>query len=153
MQVTEKVIDELIEQTDASPTSIDQFWVQIESQAPALSTYVTSIDQSILTDDEYSQLLYITMIIVKCYLTDHDAITEVESTDDLSAIEDQNWVKLEARKGEFRSRIDIFFEGYKEEDLLAFVEDMLVEDEEDVFTPIGREVLFVKSKTLIDWLW
>ena len=153
MQITEKAIDKMIETTDASPKAIDQFWLNVESQSPLLSVYIASIDQAILTDDEYSQLLYITMIIVRCYLADEDTLPEIESADHLSDLEDRNWAVLDGQKGDFRTRITPFFDNYVEEDLLAFIEDMLVEDEDGVFTPIGREVIFVKSKSIVDWLY
>ena len=52
----------------------------------------------------------------------------------------------------FRDRMDIFFENYSQEDLLAFVEDNLVEDEDSLVTKEGREPMFVALKSVIDIL-
>ena len=50
----------------------------------------------------------------------------------------------------FRERLDVFFQDYFQEDLLAFVEDSLSEEEEEMVTKIGREPMFVALKTIID---
>ena len=50
-----------------------------------------------------------------------------------------------------RDRMTVFFDDSDQEDLLAFVEDALVEDDEDsVVTKEGREPIFVALKTVID---
>jgi len=53
--------------------------------------------------------------------------------------------------------LDAFFEGYAQEDLLAYVEDSLLLSEEQGknelgVTPEGRPLLFISLKTLIDVL-
>jgi len=46
--------------------------------------------------------------------------------------------------------MDIFFKNYFQEDLLAFVEDSLIEEEEGLVTKVGREPMFVALKSIID---
>jgi hypothetical protein len=74
----------------------------------------------------------------------------------LEAAEEANWESLESVTAKrFRDRMTPFFEGYDQEDLLAFVEDSLTEDEEDtenVVTKEGREPMFVALKSVIDAL-
>ena len=48
--------------------------------------------------------------------------------------------------------MDVFFEDYAQEDMLAFVEDNLVEDEDSTITKEGREPIFVALKSVIDVL-
>ena len=72
--------------------------------------------------------------------------------DQISQQEEKNWEVLHASKTkDFRDRVTPFFEDYFQEDLLAFVEDALVEDEdedgEEVVTTDGRPALFVSLKT------
>ncbi|MFK8104727.1 MAG: hypothetical protein AB8G15_19570, partial [Saprospiraceae bacterium] len=70
--------------------------------------------------------------------------------------EEDNWEKLEnVPAGSFRDRLDVFFKDYPQEDLLAFAEDALVEEEEDSdinLTKEGKELMFVALKTIIDCL-
>ena len=49
---------------------------------------------------------------------------------------------------------DFFFQDYPQEDLLAFVEDSLIDDEENdtPISNIGRNVIFVSMKSFIDCL-
>ena len=39
---------------------------------------------------------------------------------------------------------------YQQEDLLALVEDSIQADEEEMVTPIGKEIIFVACKSIID---
>ena len=48
--------------------------------------------------------------------------------------------------------MDAFFKNYSEEDLLAFVEDILVEDDDQELTTVGKEIILICSKSLIDLL-
>ena len=53
-------------------------------------------------------------------------------------------------RSRWRRRLDAFFKNYSEEDLLAFVEDILVEDEDQELTTVGKEIILICSKSLID---
>jgi hypothetical protein len=50
----------------------------------------------------------------------------------------------------FQHKADVFFKDYPQEDLLAFVEDALADDEDSEVTKEGREPMFVALKTIID---
>jgi len=63
--------------------------------------------------------------------------------------EEDNWAVREEHKN-WESAADAFFEGHGEEDLLAFVEDMLNSEESEDLTEIGKEVLFITTKSYID---
>ena len=52
----------------------------------------------------------------------------------------------------FNEKIDPFFKDYPQEDLLAFVEDSLVQDEDSEITNEGRDYIFIALKTIIDSL-
>jgi len=68
--------------------------------------------------------------------------------------EEKNWTILSEQKVKsFREKINVFFDGYPQEDLLAFAEDALeMEHEDQVVTTIGRPPIFIALKTLIDVL-
>ena len=62
--------------------------------------------------------------------------------EEIEEIEEQNWTLLNETKAKgFREKLDAFFEDYPQEDLLAFVEDALVEDEDDFLTKEGKELI------------
>lgn len=63
--------------------------------------------------------------------------------------EEDNWAFRESAK-DWASAKDGYFEDYEEEDLLAFVEDMLVSEEAEQLTVLGREVLFITCKSFVD---
>jgi hypothetical protein len=46
----------------------------------------------------------------------------------------------------------VFFDGYPQEDLLAFLEDSLQQDEENPVTGVGAELIAVTAKSIIDVL-
>jgi broad specificity phosphatase PhoE len=78
----------------------------------------------------------------------------------LSEAEEKNWELLEASPAKrFRERLDVLFAHSAQEDLLAFLEDMLAEpeDDEDADTEPslsreGREPMFVLLKSVVDCL-
>ena len=73
------------------------------------------------------------------------------SLDTFQKAEEDNWEIFNASKtNNFRDSLNLFFEDYKEEDLLAFIEDMLTLEENDEITPIGREPIFVFCKSFVD---
>jgi hypothetical protein len=82
------------------------------------------------------------------------------SPEALSEAEEKNWELLEATPAKrFRERLDVFFAHSTQEDLLAFLEDMLAEPEEDEgddaelsVSREGREPMFVLLKSVVDCL-
>ncbi len=71
--------------------------------------------------------------------------------DDYLDKEEENW-KIRADASSWDDCKDKYFQEYKEEDLLAFVEDMLATDEDNELTEIGKELVFITSKSFIDAL-
>jgi spore cortex formation protein SpoVR/YcgB (stage V sporulation) len=152
MQITEQAIDHLIETMDTSPEGINQFWRNFESSIPELTYYILNVDQSILTEAEYGQMVFAAMVVIEAFQSVEGEANFKEASEKISKIEDQNWSVLDTQKGDFREKLNIFFKDYPEEDLLAFVEDILIDDEASGMTPVGREVIFIKLKSVIDFL-
>lgn len=71
--------------------------------------------------------------------------------DDYLDKEEENW-KTRTDASSWDDCKDQYFQDYNEEDLLAFVEDMLATDEEKDLTEIGKELVFITSKSFIDAL-
>lgn len=73
----------------------------------------------------------------------------------LGEAEEKNWELMnEVTAKRFRDRLDRFFEQYPQEDLLAFIEDALADDEdgESIVSPESREPIFIALKSMIDGL-
>lgn len=105
---------------------------------PAFSAMLTDEGFELLSDDEYELLWFMATVI-------HTACTDVQGAisacdlEKMSELEEENWLKMEeAKGGNFHERLNVFFEGYVQEDLLAFVEDSLESDEDIQVSPAGR---------------
>ncbi len=152
MQVTEQHIERILRSLERSSEMVDEAVEKSLNKYPPISHYLLQVDQDILTALEFHQLLVGAAVIMTAF----EQVLEREISDDildaLSEKEDFNWKAMLSQKGTFHQKLDIFFDGYPEEDLLAFIEDSLYEDEDDDMTPVGREVIFIKLKTLVDVL-
>ena len=152
MKITEQDIDHLIEKMDTSSRGINQFWSGVEASFPGLAHFILNADKKILTESEYGQMVFAAMVIVGAFMETDLAVNEEDLAEMIAQIEDQNWGVMDKQRGDFSAKLNVFFDNYQEEDLLAFVEDMLVDDETTDITPVGREVIFIKLKTVIDFL-
>jgi membrane-associated HD superfamily phosphohydrolase len=153
MFVSEDIIDEIVLELEAA--DFEQEVAIMGEKQPVLLGYVLSEDFELLTNDERDWLLYLVLVLWKSIEKVYDNAEQIRK-EDLEAADEANWERLEhVTAKRFRDRMTTFFEGYKQEDLLAFVEDNLTEDEEDtenVVTKEGREPMFVALKSVIDAL-
>jgi hypothetical protein len=155
--VSEDVIDAIIDELDA--ISDDQYEERMEAFAkaqPVIIAYLFDEENlHLLTEDERGFLQYL-ILIAWASIERVNGPGEPVSEDQIGEAEEKNYAVLEASTGKtFRDRVDPFFEGYSQEDLLAFIEEALLEDEGDpeaLLTKEGREPLFVAAKSLIDTL-
>jgi hypothetical protein len=155
--VSEEVIDAIIDELDA--ISDDQYEERMEAFAkaqPVIIAYLFDEENlHLLTEDERGFLQYL-ILIAWASIERVNGPGEPVSEDQIGEAEEKNYAVLEASTGKtFRDRVDPFFEGYAQEDLLAFIEEALLEDEGDpeaLLTKEGREPLFVAAKSLIDTL-
>ena len=166
MFVSENIIDKVVEQLETA-----DFEMEIErfgKSQPALLGYVFSEDFELLTREEREYLLYLLIVIWKSIeKIKKDNPVAVENTSRKNSIdtpsvmsnalgeaEERNWELLdEVKETRFRERMNVFFDDSDQEDLLAFIEDALMEDDdESVVTKEGREPMFVALKTVVDVL-
>lgn len=150
--VSEKIIDSQAEQTADYQVEIEDF----RANQPVILSYFFSENFNVLTTKEREYLLYLALVIWKSVKQVQPDLPEV-SEERLGNTEEQNFELFGAATGRrFRDKLDVFFESYKQEDLLAFVEDALEIDDEDSehfqVTTIGREPIFMALKSLIDVL-
>lgn len=147
--VPEEVIDNVIEKSMDEETANSSLQKLFE-QHPQLAVYVTQENFDLLTEGEREVLQYSLLVIIQSA-----AITlgkqPILDVTDLEKAEEDNWaIRSAAELKKFEQVIDTYFESYHQEDLLAYVEDALIPDQDSPVTPIGREVLFIACKSLID---
>ncbi len=152
--ISEDTLDQIVERFDDSDQAYVQAVEQMESEQPVLLGYLFTDEFEAYTQDEKEYLLMLTTIIFTAIRDTNAGALPPVTVQALSAAEEQNWAKLEGISAKsFNERMDIFFEDYIQEELLAFVEDALADDDEDpIVTKEAREPLFVTLKTIIDCL-
>lgn len=144
--ITEEDIEEVIaeiEQEDFEDTFVvDEvlYW-----------NYLNSDSFKGLSEAEHQMLFFINSVIYhSCKdLLSEDYEFEIE---EYQTYEEENWNIREGTK-KWSEALDVFFKEYDQEDLLAFVEDMLAPDEEEEseISELGREVIFITAKSYIDF--
>lgn len=143
-QIIEGVLEEL-EHAD--------FEKQIEGfneTYPVLQAYLLNDQLKSLTHDEFMLLFFNALVIAKCFES-IKCIPEQIDPSILEEAESKNWSMLENTKPQgFRDKLDVFFETSTQEDLLAFIEDSLADDEDLIISSAVKEILFVFSKSILD---
>jgi len=148
--INEQQIDDVIDECFSGDLDYEQEVIDLFEQYPQLLSYLTQESNEILIEEERDILWYIIFVIYKSTIKSGVEIRQI-SHKTLMEKEEANWVLFQEQKVKsFRDKISIFFENYPQEDLLAFVEDTLETDDESPITNIGREVIFISSKTFID---
>lgn len=148
--IDEKTIDLAIDAISDSDERYDAALESIESQQAELMAYIFGEDEATFSDEEKDFLLYLLLIIWEAISLKVKPIAPITSAA-LAEAEEATWESMEANVGKkFRERLDEFFEETKQEDLLAFIEDALLDDEESPVSKEGREPMFVMLKAVID---
>lgn len=156
--VSEDIIDKVV----ASMQDLNDYEEQInilKDKQPLVLAYLLSENFDVLTKDEKEYLVYLTLVIIKSAQIENPDLEEIEE-EELGTAEEKNYELMqESKKRNFRDKLDVFFDNYAQEDLLAFVEDAIAIDEEeeesnDFFqvTSEGREPIFIAAKSIIDCL-
>ena len=108
-----------------------------------------------MNEDEKGYLQYLSLIAWRSIVSVNSDV-EAVSEDQIGEAEEANYAVLEASKAQdFRDRLNEFFEGSDQEDLLAFAEEAVLEDEDDpesLVSKEAREPIFIAVKTLVDAL-
>lgn len=149
--VSEQRIDEVIEFLDSEQKSEEGIQA-LRREQPLLLAYLFSDHFKVFSREEQAFMLYLTTVIwkaVQACFTSPPIITEQE----LGSAEEHNWELIQSvSANNFRARLDIFFKDYPQEDLLAFVEDAIMDDEDSAVSIEGREAIFIAMKSIIDCL-
>ena len=122
---------------------------------PVLFTWLFGEQFDLLTEDEQGYLQYLALI---AWMANEKVNGPVEavSEEQIGEAEERNYEILEMSQAQnFRARLDPFFQDTTQEDLLAFAEEAVMEEEnqeEPLVTAAGREHIFVALKALTDVL-
>ena len=156
MSKTPFVSEQIIDHQAALTTDYQAEMEDFRANQPVILSYFFSENFNVLTAEEREYLLYLALVIWKSIKQVRPDLPTIDE-DKLGNAEEKNFELFAAATGRrFRDKLDVFFENYEQEDLLAFVEDALEIDDEDTgnfqVTTIGREPIFMALKTLIDVL-
>jgi len=118
------------------------------------------ISENVIEEVLKNLVVFILVVIYQSCLNQLSDPTGIHNIDSetLESVDEENWEVFNVDGSQnYTKALDVFFKAYKQEDLLAFVEDTLVHDEKEVdknqiVTQVGKEIIFLTSKTLIDCL-
>ena len=150
--ITEEIIDGVLLEYRENSEILRSDTRTFAAEQPALLALIFSDEYMFLTGPEREYMFFLTLVIWKSVIK-HRGQIRTCSQKEIAGIEEKNWELLNLQKaGNFRERLNVFFENYPEEDLLAFVEDSIAVDDESMITKAGREPLFIVLKTQVDVL-
>jgi len=153
--IPESIIDKVVKRFESRSEEYDLLIKEFDEHQPQLLAYLCSESFDLLTGEERNYLMYLSLIIWQT-VVEAGGPSEELNEDIIVSREEANWARMKnVSERKFRDRVTPFFENYPQEDLLAFIEDALVYDEENdeiEITKEGREYLFVTMKTVIDSL-
>lgn len=136
---------------EGEASKFEEHLKKFEEEQGAIYNWLISDSFEILIKEEQAHLIYMALVIWRATSTIDKKYYQV-SPEEIEKQDEEVWAVFLETKGKFRDKLTVFFEGYDQEDLLAFVEDALEIEEEDFLTPVGREIIFVSMKALIDLL-
>jgi len=153
--ISESIIDKILTQLETDQSKMDKFLDQLTDQQEYIVAYLLDEDgETVLSEDEQDYLIFLAIVIWRSFIEAGAKLPEI-NMEQLNETEDKNWGLInESSSALFYERVSPFFEGYPQEDLLAFVEDSVNADDDDdnTISSIGKEPVFIKLKTLIDVL-
>ena len=153
--ISESLVEQAAELLNTSEESYERAVEEMEEEQPVLLSYFFTEDFQVFTQSEKEYLFYLMLVVWKAVSLGGESIPAI-TEQQLSQAEDSNWEQMQGVKARgFHERLNVFFDNYPQEDLLAFVEDALSDEEDDdaiLVTKEGREALFVSLKSAIDCL-
>lgn len=147
--ISEKIIDKFIERYENESLYLDDLKILMNEQ-PDLMAFIDQENYSLLTKNEITLMEYLTVIIYFSSKSISEKKLHIFGKQ-LEKSEEINWnIFNTTNTKNFNTILDAFFENYEQEDLLALVEDSLQPDEDNIVTTVGREIIFVACKSIID---
>lgn len=156
MMITEEKIESVLLEIETDPELYTESLLDLKNRQPVIAAYLFSESFDVLTNMEKEYLLYLTIVVWRSIQSDFPELPVIDE-DTLGEFEERNWDLMNQSTGKpFRHRLDVFFEDTPQEDLLAFVEDALLLEDEELeewqLTKECRTPLFIGLKSIIDSL-
>jgi len=149
--VPEQIINETITELEQGLEVYENALIAFYTEQPGIGAYLLNEDFTSLTEGERDIMLYLTLIIYRSSLKVNPELSEI-NLEEIEAAEDANWALLEdVTSHNFQERLNVFFDKSPQEDLLALIEDAIMEEEE-LLTKDGREPIFIAVKSVVDVL-
>ena len=148
--VSEQIIETVADELDTTESAYEAAVMDLEERQPVILAYLFTEDFEAFSQQERDFILYLLIVLWKAIeRVNGEVIPATE--DNLMDAEEKNWSLLQDVKAtRFHERLDVFFQDYPQEDLLAFVEDALSDKEDEWVTKEGREAVFITLKSIID---
>ena len=138
--ITENIIDGFIEKYEDETSYLKDLKKMADEQGD-LMAFIDQENYSLLTENEVALMEYLTVII---FATSQSVYEKklVISGKQLEKSEEDNWdIFNAANTKNFTKILDLYFENYAQEDLLALVEDSVQPEDDSIVTPVGREII------------
>lgn len=151
--IDETTIDHIAVKLGTSESDREAAIVKLEAEQPVLLAYLFSENFGAFLEREREYILFLVLVIIESIKAKHpnQVLTIEEAL--LSETEEENWAKMQTVKAQrFRERLDVFFKDTNQEDLLAFIEDALIDEEDGLLSKEGREPIFIVLKSIVDAL-
>lgn len=147
--IAETTIEHVLQRLSAGDEDFAQDLADFGEAQPYLLTYLTQEDTEAFTAAEKELVLFAAVVIYQSITEERPEPAQVQG-EKIAQIEEANYNLLQAQKSrQFSERITVFFEQSEEEELLAFVEDLLSPDEDSPVSAEAREAIFVSLATVI----
>lgn len=148
--VSEKIIDDVLEELGDSSELPAEALDRLREEQPVVLAYLFTENFNAFLRQEKEYLLYLLLVLWEATKRVNQQVPEV-TEEALSQAEEANWDTLQdVNSKRFRDRLDVFFANTQQEDLLAFVEDSLLDEEDGFVSKEGREPMFVILKSILD---
>ena len=147
--VPESMIDSYIEKYQ-DELSFQVAWQQMGEENNIILQFIHPDRLELLSEKEEGVMQFVACIL---YFSTREKLGKPPFIQGqlLEEKEDLNWELWNKHiKKSVSYALDVFFEEYPQEDLLAFVEDSLQPDEDSEISPAGAEIILVTAKSIID---
>ncbi len=152
--ITEMTINDVALNIGEDETGFIEALHVMEAEQPVLLPYLFSESFDAFYQEEKEYVLFLVIVVFQAIKKEHPDLPPIYE-EDLGQAEERNWEMMNSvTTKRFRDRLDVFFEDTEQEDLLAFIEDALADDEEgkSMVAPESREPIFIALKSIVDCL-
>ena len=149
--IQESTIERILDRLETGMDDYEQEISDFAEAQPHLVAYLANEENEAFTEPELELLLFGALVIYQS-ITDERTEPAMATPERIEKAEEANYNVANAIKGSLRAKLDPFFEDTNEEELLAFAEDLVSDDEGEGITKEAREPLFLTLKTVVDVL-